>query len=979
MSGTISPLRPPSMGIVGLSPDEARPLPPQLTMFVGREREIAAVTELLMSSRLLTLTGAGGAGKTRLALQVASKAEHDFVRVAWVDLAPVAEPRLLPEVVAAALGFREAAGRSAHDTLVERIRGDSVLVLLDNCEHLVDACASLADRLLRDCPRIRVLATSREALGVQGEQAWLVPALSLPPDSATTAESVLRSEAGRLFQARARAVLRTFAIEDRNAASVARICRRLDGIPLAIELAAARVRVLAPEQIADRLDDAFRLLSAPGRPAIQRHRTLRESIDWSHALLDEAEASLFRRLAVFSGSFSLDAVEAVCCAPPLVTDEVLDLLSALVEKSMVVLESAEEEARYRLLETLRQYARQRLADAGEEATMRDRHAAYFVHLTAVAERPMFGGTGRGGWTGRLIADEANLRAAADWLEQSEDGAEAALQLAARLHWHWFARGQFREGERQLSAALTRADRASAATCAKAYTAAAMMAFWTGDHERVATCAQKAVSLLREADDAWSLAYALSVLGIGLSWRDADEARLRLDEAVSTARGQGRTVLLAFALYWQGRVALTLGELAAARRCFEECRDLGLELGNQPAVAHPLTMLGLVEVRSGDLAEAGAQLSEALRLHLENADVLGCVWSLEGLARLAHRKLMPERATRLLAAAVAERNRTGSAWSERERMDADAMRALLRRELGEDAFQAIWTDASAGPLSDAARLELEAHRLVTVGRDNIASRMVDARVAAASSQLSLRVRALGELRIDLDGHPLPRTAWSSSRARELLLVLLCHPQGRTREQVGVVLWPEASSEQVRNNFHVTLHRLRNILGSPALVRLEDDRYRIAPDAVEFDAARFERELPPALKRLKTVGDVEGLEVVLAHYGGDFLEHEKAVDWHFELRERLRSMYLDALRSLADWWFGQGRWAEASEALRRLIARDKLHEAAYRQLMICQARLGERSEALRLWQRLKELLEQELDAEPEAETADLYLRLKGSQAI
>lgn len=536
MRWTAATIQPSSLGGAGLSSRDGSVLPTQLTSFIGREREISEITELLPSSRLVTLFGAGGAGKTRLALAVAGKAGADFTRVGWVDLAPLAEPRLLPEEVGSALGFREAAGRTADDTLIEPIGDDAVLVVLDNCEHIVDACARLAERLLRGCPRMRILATSREALGVSGEQAWQVPALLLPEDATASAEAVLRSESGRLFLERARAVMRSFAIDDRNAPSVAKICRRLDGIPLAIELAAARVRVLAPEQIADRLDDAFRLLTAPGRPAIQRHRTLRESIDWSHALLDEAEAALFRRLGVFSGSFSLDAVEGVCCAPPVEADGVLDLLSALVEKSMVVLESAEEEARYRLLEALRQYAMQKLQEAGEEGVVRDLHAAYFVRMATLAERPMFGGTGRTGWTNRLIAEEANLRAAEDWLVQSDDGAEAALRLAAALHWHWFARGQFREGWRQLSAALARATDADPLTCAKAHTAAAMMAFWRGEHESVAKEADAAVILLRGLDDPWSLAYALAVLGIGRSLRDPGAGRGPLDEAVATARG-----------------------------------------------------------------------------------------------------------------------------------------------------------------------------------------------------------------------------------------------------------------------------------------------------------------------------------------------------------------------------------------------------------------------------------------------------------
>src|SRR5690242_18813438 len=360
------------------------PPPAQLTSFIGREREIAALHELVQGTRLVTLTGAGGSGKTRLALEVASRlraAGQYPDGVAWVELAPLSNPELVPHHVADALGVRRDGIRAAGDALLEALRDWDALLVLDNCEHLVEACARLAEALLRGCPRLRIMATSREALGLAGERAWLVPALALPAVAAgkpVTRAAAAESEAIRLFVERTQAVRPSFELRDDNVAPIAHICRRLDGLPLAIELAAARARVLDPQQIAARLDDVFGLLTAGGRTADPRQRTLRGTIEWSHALLTEPERILFRRLAVFAGGFTLDAAEAIAAAAPIAAADVLDLLSGLVDKSLVLLETEAVEARYRMLETMRQFARERLEEAGEAAELGRRHALFFL-------------------------------------------------------------------------------------------------------------------------------------------------------------------------------------------------------------------------------------------------------------------------------------------------------------------------------------------------------------------------------------------------------------------------------------------------------------------------------------------------------------------------------------------------------------------------------------------------------------------------
>src|SRR5829696_1005005 len=334
-------------------------LPSALSSFVGREKEIAEVRRLLEDTRLLTLTGAGGCGKTRLALAAADELVEKFDEGVWmVDLAPLADPSLVPQAVASTLGVREQPGRSLTETLSGYLGSRKVLLVLDNCEHLVEACAKLAEVLLRSCPELRVLATSREALGITGEVTWLVPSLSLPDLRHLPAfESLPQYESARLFLERTAAVKPTFVLSEQNAGAVAQICYRLDGIPLAIELAAARRKVLSVEQIAERLEDTFGLLSAGGRTAVPRHRTLHATMDWSHELLPEEERALFRCLSVFAGGFTLEAVESVCAGEDLRSDEVLELLSHLVDKSLVMVREESGEARYRLLETVRQYGR----------------------------------------------------------------------------------------------------------------------------------------------------------------------------------------------------------------------------------------------------------------------------------------------------------------------------------------------------------------------------------------------------------------------------------------------------------------------------------------------------------------------------------------------------------------------------------------------------------------------------------------------
>ena len=418
-------------------------LPVQLTSFVGRDSELTQVRELLTENRLLTLTGAGGAGKTRLAIQLAAQLTGEFADgISYVDLAPITDPDLVPITVARSLGLPDQPGRSTMDTITRFVADRQMLIVLDNCEHLLDACADLVVALLGSAPGLTLLTTSREPIGVSGEATWRVPSLSVS------------DEAIELFTDRARLIQIDFAVTDDNAATVAEICQRLDGMPLAIELAAARVRALSVAEILDSLHDRFRLLTGGARTAVRRQQTLRASVDWSHALLTETERILFRRLAAFLGGFDLDAAQTVAGADGLERYQVLDQLTLLVDKSLVVADNSRGRTRYRLLETVRQYALEKLGESGEADIVRARHRDHYTAITALLDAPAGGDYEQRIEQANTEID--NLRTAFSWSRESSD-VELALALASSLQPLWQARGRLREGLTWFDTAFTDLD------------------------------------------------------------------------------------------------------------------------------------------------------------------------------------------------------------------------------------------------------------------------------------------------------------------------------------------------------------------------------------------------------------------------------------------------------------------------------------------------------------------------------------------
>jgi predicted ATPase/class 3 adenylate cyclase len=585
-------------------------LPRQLTSFVGREREVAEVKRLLASFPLVTLTGTGGCGKTRLALQVGADLLGGYADGVWfVDLAPVADPALVPQAVASALGVHELADRPLLATLGDYLRGRDLLLLLDNCEHLLDACAQLTNRLLHACSRLRILATSRELLGIAGETAWRAPSLSLPDSRERLFGFLDRYESSQLFLERARAARPDFTVTHENASALVQICRRLDGIPLAIELAAARVRALSVEQIAARLDDRFRLLTGGSRTALRRQQTLQAAIDWSYQLLSESERILLRRLSVFAGGWTLEAAEAVGAGEGIDEADVLDLLAALVDKSLVVADSHGPHPRYHLLETIRQYAGQKLLDASETAAARDRHLAWFLALSERAE-PELERKDAGVWLDRLEADDANIIAALEW--SRDTSLEASLRLVGGLFNYWYGR-KMDAGLWQIEATLARAPE-NAPGVGKAMLTAAFYLRERG-HAGLARSRRMTESIIgraREDGDHRLVGIALNNLGCIESFTQSPElARSALEESVALLLEVGDRYWAGASLRDLGHLALREGDDDRAAAMYEQSLSLIRDIGEKSNIGLTLAGIGRLARRQGDLARARATFEEYL--------------------------------------------------------------------------------------------------------------------------------------------------------------------------------------------------------------------------------------------------------------------------------------------------------------------------------------------------------------------------------
>lgn len=618
-------------------------LPAQLTTFIGRDREIEHVKRALSEARLLTLMGAGGSGKTRLAVQVAADVIDQFENGVWlIELAPLTDPALVVQAVATTFQIREAAGRSLLDLLVDYLRSKSLLLVLDNCEHVAAACAQLAATLLRQSPRLRILATSRATLGVAGETTYHVPPLSRPdPRRIQSLEQLRQFEAVQLFVERSVRSQPRFALTDANAKAVAEICHRLDGIPLALELAAARVKVLTAEQIATRLTDRFRLLTGGSRTGLPHHQTLRATIDWSHDLLSDEERVLLRRLAVFAGGFILEAAETVCAGDGVEPLGVLDLLTSLVDKSLVAAEESGGDVRYMLLETIRQYGLERLDASGETSGTRGLHLKWFLELAERAE-PELQGAEQSAWLDRLEVEHDNLRAALDWAASGAHDAEVRARLAAALHRFWSMHGHLTEGRAWLDGAIkedeaaAEAGRGTSPGRAKAVYGAGVLAFDQGDYARAEALLEQSLADSRERDDKVSVARALNHLALVRRARgEYSQAVALLEESERLCRATAQTWVLAQTLHALALTVRRLEDYERATALLEASLPLWRQTGDKSGLAKSLAGLGVVARLHGDFAKARALHEESLAVYRElghRREVADALLSLGTVAR-----------------------------------------------------------------------------------------------------------------------------------------------------------------------------------------------------------------------------------------------------------------------------------------------------------------------------------------------------------
>jgi predicted ATPase/DNA-binding CsgD family transcriptional regulator len=770
-------------------------VPTELSSFVGRRAELAEVKRLLGQARLVTLAGPGGVGKTRLALRAAATVQRAFPDGVWfVELARLSEQAAVAVEVGTALGLRDRSIRSSAPVLSRFIAGKHMLLVLDNCEHLLGACADLVTALLRACPRLRVLATSRQPLGVAGEQHWQVPPLSLPASSDPIEPGgALRWEAVRLFADRAGSHLQDFAITPGNAHAVVQLCQRLDGIPLAIELAAARSPVLTAEQIVARLDDRFTLLTAGDRSDGTRHQTLRAVLDWTHDLLTADERLLWHRLSVFPAGFQLEAAEAVCSDRLLPKQAILGLIGSLIEKSVVSPEHRQAQVRYRLLETIREYGKQKLTAAGGEPAARRRHRDWYASMAADAEREYAHPRQLQAFD-RLNAEHANLRAALQFCLSSPGEAEAGVTMAAQLWLYWEGRFHVSEGREWLTALLAVRPTASPAH-AKALWAAGYLALLQSDVAAATPLLEESRRLARQIGDSAALAYATQFLGFAALYQgDMARSVTLAEEGLRLHRIAGNGPGAAGALLHLGITRSFQGDLDAAGRLYEESLAISEDEGDQWIRSNTLFGLGIVGWLRADNAGALRREKESLRLKHNMDDRTGIALCLEALGWITAADDHPERAATLLGAAQSIWDALLTETYEPWKGYHDACVTRARSDLGPDAFSRAFRKGTAMSITQAVSYALEepesprSHQLA-------ARRQPDGLTEREHEVAVLVAQGLSNKQIAVHLVVSPRTA--ESHVRHILNKLGfdsriqiatwmeagAHPEDRTRREVS----------------------------------------------------------------------------------------------------------------------------------------------------------------------------------------------------
>jgi len=740
-----------------LSSGQSNNLPFPLSTFIGREQEISSLKQLLLKNRVVTLTGVGGSGKTRLAIKTANELLNKSEQGIWfIEFASLDDDSLVTQVVATILGVRERKNSPLLDDLIEHLQNHRSLLIFDNCEHLIEACAMFVEKLLQACPNLQILATSREPLGIPGEAIWTVPPMSLPeshpwhdPSSGEIAlPAYQQSEAVQLFLNRAMLVSPNFALTKDNGAWIAEICRRLDGIPLAIELAAARVPALSLQQIAERLDNRFNLLTGGHRTAPARQQTLEATLDWSYALLSETECRVLQNLSVFSVGGTLEAVEHVCAGESIEAGEVLDTLTQLVDKSLTVAAQRSNEMRYSLLETIRQYAREKLVASSKVDKIKDRHLNYFLEWAENAETHL-DTSDQLLWLERYKAEHDNLRVALRWSRSNKENNEAGLRLAAACGRYWRLHGHFNEGRTHLSLALSQVGtNMQTVARAKALFRSGVLAYLQSDYLASESLLEESLAISQELGQAGKMhaANALEMLGevatergdyetamaffeeampiykhlndkhglgemlMQFSWAymrmgNYENAAEYLEEFLTVAREANYTTHIAFALGGLGELAIRQGKYERASKLLEESLGLHRQTGDKWDIATLLGSLGWLALRQGNLANTKNLLDKSLKIRREIDDRGGIAWCLEKLGKTAFLEKQPKKAAIIFGAASALRTTTESVIDPADQPEYKRIISGLQSALGLDIFNSAWTRGESTPLEDMIQYAL----------------------------------------------------------------------------------------------------------------------------------------------------------------------------------------------------------------------------------------------------------------------------------
>lgn len=1022
-----------------------------LSSFIGRKKETTELISLWQakSRRLLTLTGPGGSGKTRLAAEILPAIKDTFEDgLVWVELAGLSAPTAPLQALASALGVNTVSGQALLSTLITTLRPRELLIILDNCEHLLEASAHLIVTLLHECPTLYWMVTSRQALGVEGEQRWPVPPLSYPTEHAQAAETGCEFEAVQLFAARARQVHPAFEIEAANAPALLKISQLLEGMPLAIELAASWVNVLSITEIARRLENQLPFLTKREASLDARHRSMRETIRWSYELLVEKEKRLFCRLGVFVDGFSLKAVEGVCAGDPLAQAEIFQILARLVDQSLVVRsQEAGGEGRYRQLEAIRQYAREKLEESGEKTRLQDRHLQFFTELVREAE-PDLVGPEQKRWTERLEADYENLQAALAWACQPDVAGHApsfAISLACGLFWFWnytdrheigrgwdekalqvpgfpsgapehadllrhratftWLLGDYPTANRQLQESLEIAEAIGYADCrAHVKLLLGIMAVHQGRAEQALGLLQEcerdfselgktreliivhsnlggaflAVGQLETArahawqammqaqtsQDLWGLGLSSSGLGDIFFKQGAFEAALQyMDVSVQALQQIGQRWLLAEALWRQADMQATLGDFEQAEKILERCFSLAQDGGALQWEIAALESLGRMALHRKNYPQAVGYFASALKLTPRQAYVALQLRAMAGIVQLAaHAQRWPEAVTLWSACEGIK-----TAHQLDDLPDEATILALLAAHLSPLASAQGSQVGGTKSLEEAALLALE------MAADLKAPRVVSA------SEFDLRILALGPAEVYLRDQLLLASDWTFAKPKELLFYLVSSsPQ--TKEQIGLIFWPEASPGQLRVSLRAALYHLRRALGARDWILYENGLYHFNRDLnYWYDLEAFETSLAEAEQAVTQADQIEKYERAIRLYRGDFLEGITFDEWGTVRREELARKYRAAMNTLAARHLDLAAFDRALEIYHALLNTDPLEEETHRGVMRAYARKGEVVLALRQYQALVKLLQDELGAQPSPTSRALYQRLQKGEKI